>query len=407
MNQDDGLFSRRTLAALILIAAIGLIGMVAMQVFGDDLVPQRGAGANAYSYSAIGHRAAVETLRRGGYNVVVSRYGSAQKAGFSGILILAEPRQEALTHEFLESLGAARNILLILPKWTGRQDETRPGWLKSARPVHPDIVNRVLRYVSNHHDRSIVRRPSAGTVEFAYAEHSAHLTELQLVLPTPTTAVFINGDGALLLEFRRNFGSVWVLSDPDIMNNHGLGKGENAALLDEILFAINPAATALVFDETIHGFERKPSLWYAVLEFPFVVVTFSIAAAILFFVWAMVGRFGAPLPTPSAVTLGKAGLIANTANLLRAGGHSAHVLERYAEATIRDVAERLHCPHGMASTERLRWLDQIGEARGVGERIADLSARADAIVRGRQTTATVAATVRQLYRWKQEMLHGS
>lgn len=407
MNQDDNLFSPRTLVALILIAGIGLIGMVAMQVFSDALVPQRSAGANSYSYSAIGHRGIVETLRRSGRNVVVSRYSSARKAGLNGILILAEPRLQALTGDLMDALPAAANVLVILPKWHGHEDAAQPDWLKTVEALPADYVREVLVRMTGLRGAEVLRRETARPTGTGEVQHTPVAAGTQLFRSSRVSPVIGYENGLLLGKFGDVRQTVWVLSDPDIMNNHGLSKANNAALFAQILDTINPGASALVFDETIHGLERKPSLWYAVLEFPFVVVTFSCAAAILFFLWASVGRFGSPLPAPPPIKFGKADLIANTAKLLRAGGYGAHVLERYAEATIRDVAERLHCPHGVSGIARLRWLDQIAEARGVGERIVAIGGQVEAIAHGRQTTATVAATARQIYRWKQEMLHES
>lgn len=406
MRGQESLFSARTLTALIAIASIGLFGMVIMRMFGDDLVPQQSAGANAYSYSAIGHRAAVEVLRRSGHNVIVSRHDSGGKAGFGGILILAEPHPSALTADFHQSFASARNVLLVLPKWHGRTDPTRRNWLKSVAPRPEGYVDIVITEITRQPKTSLVRRQSAGTFNVNPTAIAPDLGNRQLIQGDRLVPVIAGPDGALLARIRVGRQNVWVLSDPDIMNNHGLGRGNNATLLAEILRQINPAASALVFDETIHGFGRQPSLWYAVLEFPFIVVTFSGIVATAFFLWAAIGRFGAPLPQPP-VALGKAGLIANTANLLRAGGHAAHVLDRYAEATIRDVAERLHCPHGPGSAARLQWLDQVGDARGVSRGIASINSRVAAASRDNRGMAAIAATARQLYRWKQEILHGS
>ena len=400
---DDSLFDRRTLLALIAIGAIGIAGMLGMRLFSDDLVPQRTAGANAYSYSAIGHRAAVETLRRSGHNVIVSRYNSAAKSGVSGILVLAEPHLSALTDSYLASLQAARTILLVLPKWRGRQDPEQPDWLATAEPQDTESVLAIMERVTGHRASGLLRGSATTRFDVTLDDRQPTLASYQLILGPEETAQIARGRGHLLARVPAGGRRIWVLSDPDILANHGLGKGDNAALLVDMMNRIDPAATALVFDETIHGFERRPSLWHALIEFPFILVSFCVLFAIGFFLWAATGRFGAPLPGPTALAQGKAGLIANTAGLLRAGGYGAHVLGRYADATVADVARRLHCPPALSAYERLEWLDRIGGARGVGEAIAALYGQAEATRNGRQA-GDVAALARRLYRWKQEML---
>ena len=62
-------------------------------------------------------------------------------------------------------------------------------------------------------------------------------------------------------------------------------------------------------------------------------------AAVLVVGWSATARFGSPLPARPAVMPGKMALIDNTASLLRFGGHGAAILRRYADATLRDVAQ--------------------------------------------------------------------
>ena len=406
MADLDGLFDRRTLIALIVATAIGFIGMVAMQIFADDLVPRRTAGSSAYSYSAIGHHGAVETLRRSGYNVVVSRYDSAGKAGIAGILVLAEPLLPALSDQAMAGLQRARNILLVLPKWQGTADPQQPDWLSQAELLPTDYVDAVLTKVTGYDGTGIARNVEDTVAPPAMAVVAPTLTSAQFIDAAPQFARIGTEQGVLLAMFPRVGRNIWVVSDPDILANHGLGRGDNAGVLLEIVRHISPTARAIVFDETLHGFEQRPSLWYAIFEFPFILVTFCCAIALAVFLWAATGRFGAPLPSPPTLRPGKAGLIANTAELLRAGGHASHILSRYVDATISDVALRLHCPHGLSLHDRLEWLDRIGMARGVRDRITDIHAQA-ARIRGGRPVDSIANLAQRLHRWKQEMVHGA
>src|SRR5262249_12555817 len=62
---------------------------------------------------------------------------------------------------------------------------------------------------------------------------------------------------------------VVAVADPDLLNNHGLGLGENAAVFYQLL-ATALEAKGVVFDETIHGFNRTRGLIAEALRFPMV-----------------------------------------------------------------------------------------------------------------------------------------
>jgi len=147
-------------------------------------------------------------------------------------------------------------------------------------------------------------------------------------------------------------GRLFVLSDPDLIANHGLARGDNAGRALGLLSRIPGAGQTVVVDETLHGFEQTPSLWRELFVFPLLSATLQGLLALLMLVWSGLGRFGAPMPTSSTHASGRALLIENTAALLGSAGHSAHSLARYLDVTIGDLAQtpaRAHAGDGRHS----------------------------------------------------------
>src|SRR5262249_19925555 len=156
-----------------------------------------------------------------------------------------------------------------------------------------------------------------------------------------------------------------VLSDPDILSNHGLGEGDNARLALEVLEHARESWRSVVVDETLHGFERIPSLWGELFAFPLLPAGVQGAVALLLLVWSGLGRFGRPGAGPAGLAPGKGVLIENTALLLRSAGHSAYSLGRYFDATLAEVARALHAPAFARGGETDAWLLEVGRKRGV------------------------------------------
>jgi hypothetical protein len=236
----------------------------------------------------------------------------------------------------------------------------------------------------------------------------------QLIRPEAMRAIVGGDDGILLGEVERSGVKLWVLSDPDIISNHGAGKGDNVsfvmAMLDSLRFYDNEDPDApIVFDETIHGFTAAEENPLSIMfRFPMWIVTLMTVASAGMMVYAGSGRFGAPIPEPREMDFGKYTLIENSARLLDYGGHQQYTLKRYVTMTLRDAARALRAPDRMDEPALVEWLDRVGRARGVkisassilrslydGERVRE------------KKLAVMYEAVRNVHSWKGEILNGS
>ena len=123
-------FSPRTLLAIIAIGTAAFVGMIYLEMFGID-DPDFEIGPSTYSSSALGHKALIETLRRLDVPVVVSRFRTAEKTGSGSLLVLAEPDDSDVAEELVEGFGDLPHGLLVLPKWSGRRDGSKPRWVEA------------------------------------------------------------------------------------------------------------------------------------------------------------------------------------------------------------------------------------------------------------------------------------
>ncbi len=407
-NGQQSVISRRVTAWLLAVGVASFTCAVLLSMFGGGLGPGPSAGANAYSVSAIGHRALAETLRTLGIQVVLSRHRSAQRAGSAALLVVAEPR---LSSEDAEDLGTelaeAETILLVLPKWRGRAGALNPLWVERTRLLPETTVETVLRAIAS--DAAITRVPG-GLTWSAYGLQGSigPGVEAQLINSSAMEPRIRVGDGILVGEVHTDRGQrIVVVSDPDILSNHGLARDDNAAIVVSLIEELRPPGAPVIFDEVAHGFARRPSVWQPLFEVPLVVPTALAAIAIAVTLWAGTGRFGGPIPAPKRLRAGKRDLIANAADLLALGGHHRETLQRYFAVTLRAVAARLNAPPGLDQRKTMDWADHLAQRRGLACRIRPLGDELKALTAASRFDADRALRLAaRLHRWRKDMTDG-
>lgn len=395
-------FATRTVWWLIAVGVVSFAGAMFFTVIGDRV---RSTGANAFSVSAIGHRALVETLERLEFPVIVSRHRSAEKAQSGAVLVVAEPTVEAMGTFDYDPLLDAPVVLYILPKRWGVADDDRPGWLEKVGSIDRDQVQRALEVVAGD---LRVERP-AGEIRWTKNSLGAvpEIESPQLIKGGGIAPIVAADAGVLVGRVTTRRGRVWVLSDPDVLANHGLGSGNNAAFVVSLLAFLRQPGGAVVFDETHHGFLQPPSLWRAAFRPPFAIVTFQALVAVAVLMWAAVGRFGAPVPVPRPLISGKGALIDNAANLLESRGLSGDVFVRYVTSVQRDVARRLNAPRHLEEGGLVDLLDRIARARGIADSLAALRRETDDLARaGDADDARRLRLAQRFNGWRQEMTDG-
>ncbi|MCE9571549.1 MAG: hypothetical protein K8W52_00185 [Deltaproteobacteria bacterium] len=399
-------FSRTTLWVIIPVAAVSLIVAIALTVFGDDLASHPSSGADGYSRSAIGHRGMVAILERLDVPVIQSRSDSGQKAAH-GLLVLAEPAllatDSAAIARLHADIRAARTTLIVLPKWYGMSDRGE-AWVKDSALVPADEVLPVLSELGVH---GRLARGAAPVAWQGGAGPGPVIREPQTLAGVELEAAITGPDGALFGSFQLDGDdapAIWILTDPDVLNNFGLREPANArftiALVDQLR-----AGGPVVLDETTHGYAKATSLWRALFEFPLVLATLQALICTLLIVWAAMVRFGPRRAAPPPIAPGKDFLVRNTAALLSYGGHHGHALRRYLATTIQAVRHALHAPSELPAAALTAWLERVRQTRGGQISLPDLTAAVEAAPAAPSPTRVV-ELADQIYRWREEMIHG-
>lgn len=427
MNEPGTPFLRRTHQVVLGAAAVSLLSGVAWAIFAEDLDLVFSNRADGYSVSAIGHGAFLELLDERGFTVHRSRFRSERRVGPGGLLILAEPppsADDAEPVDLARMVVEARNALLVLPRRVpSAGDEADPRrHLRGAEELEEEAVGRVLRAVDPFaHVVRVERAETDGTA--APVEWTENTFGLEPDLPRPQLVQSENligliecDDGILVGELRGwlperiddEIDRVLVLSDPDLLANHGLDRGENAALALALVESAAGARGRVVVDEVAHGFRYVPSPWRELFRRPLVFATLHGLALALLLIRAALVRVGRPRPAPPGRPEGKQALLDNAAVLLDSIGASSHALRRYLDATLARIAARLHAPAGLPRGARAGFIaGRLRDAQAAA-RLRDLDVRVrEARLGRRRDVRAHLELARRIHRFRREILDGA
>ena len=372
-SRHSGLFSFKAALLAVVIGAVSFAALVVLTAFAPELEDKDQAGLHAYSKSALGYNLAVELLRRSGHAPEISRNSALLANGDAfGVLVLTPAGARDLEDLKAVEFDRYDPTLIILPKRWGMPDFNRPTRYRRVGELDLNDVSSLLQPFA---DSFGLRRtnPASELVWGGNTFPATFTDRTQVISSGPIDPILTSSEGTL---FGRIEGTnTYIVSDPELLNTHGLKSIENARLMLRIFDQVSgyDVQRPIVFDTTLHGFERNKSLLRALFEPPMLGATlFAFAAAILLG-WAAFVRVGkAPSPLPPFAT-GRASLIDSTAGLfsqtrreatLAAGygelsrrlallqlGHNDDLSMAQAEALLKSREERLN-QDGVNMTER-------------------------------------------------------
>jgi hypothetical protein len=377
--------------------------------FGGGDSQRNAIGPSAYSRSAIGYAGLAELIRQVGIPVDKARSGDVDSSAAAKLLVLTEPTTLSAEQEE-QGRYAFRNadrVLVILPKWYGYPSSSHLGWISDAALLPIISGDQTIRRAGATGRTARVARPENWTTNMIGVSPEL-ASPVQVIQDTKLRPVVAVGGQVLVGEQADRDRRIWILSDPDVLSNHGLFSGRNAEFAIRLIDALRPAQGTVVFDESLRGYgASSANPLTLMLQFPFVVVTIQLLAASALLLWATMPRFGLPMPAPEMLTAGKQSLIRNSAILLRYSGHPEIIVASYVRSTIRSVARELRSPPGLDWRGIIDWLTRVSTSRGVAVDFPHLVRRAeDLATSGPGNTRTPADIARDTHRWKREILNG-
>ena len=406
-------FLARAHRVMLGVAVASLLFGLVWGVVGDDFDHVTTNGANGFSRSALGFQAFAELLEEHRVPVVRSRYHTGDRVRPGDVVVLAAPDADtddehdaAILAQLLEGDHA---VLLILPKWRpGRRDErSSEPKIEHVRRVDEERVTALLHEIDANAE--VVRNDELDVSVNGFGAEP-EVAKPQLVRSDELQPLVGGDAGTLVGELRRESGRRVVVSDPDLLANCGLGRGENAALALALIDSLRGEGGSVLLDETLHGLERVPSVWGELVRAP---LKYGSAHVALLFVAAVLAgalRFGKPRPLHGGWREGKEALLENIADLMQRVGHVRVAVGRYFDTTVERLAEYHRAPRTLERPARLDWVaGRLGETRAKELRALAAAAHAPSPPHSsrRSERAAMLSLATRIHRFREEVLHGA
>jgi hypothetical protein len=315
-------------------------------------------------------------------------------------------------NELIEQRRRLGPTMIIMPKWIARQAESteqetaRDGWVDLIAPIGASWADEI---------------GYPGMIETGMTEYNQANVEwagmgLRGELPT-SSAIYMESselvplvrdeEGHMLVGFWDNGGyypylsdlagvspkddeytdnlawPVIVISEPDLLNNYGIGDEDRAFVAVSLIEAgMEDYGMPIVFDLTLNGFGQTENLLTLAFTPPFLAATLCLILVALVLGWRALRRFGPPLAELPVFAFGKRQLATNGAALIQRSRRLRLLGAPYADIQRERIGGMLGLrttgdPHQLEAE-----IDRILIARGMGA--AAFSAKADALRRARR-----------------------
>jgi hypothetical protein len=383
---------------MLLIVAVGVAAFFAMLVLGayaPDLRSGKDGGSHALSNAATGYSGIVRLAEATGRAPEILR---RDHLWTTEDLVVLTPETAATDMTRVLQERQTKVTLVVLPKWMSQRDAKKPAWVRVSGqlPVRepegvlaPDIKLKVSRAWTK--GQMLVTVPDHAPAGMRFpAPPITQAIEGDVLQPIVTDAA----DRIVL--GRIGDTPLYVLADPDLLNNHGMADARRArAALALIDFLNSTDAEAVYFDVTLNGLGSSKSPLKLAFDPPFLAVTLAIVAALLLAALQAIARFGVPLRPERAIAFGKAALVDNSAALVRKAGREAHLGGRYAQMIKERMAAILRLPPTLPDDKVVSRLDSLKSE----QRFSSLADKAA----GAGTREGVLAAAKALHQWQQEV----
>jgi hypothetical protein len=396
---------------LLAVGLLGFVGLLVMGAYAPDLRSGRNGGAHALSTAAVGYSGIVALIRATGAEPTILRDPDAFDMPD---LLIVTPESGSVNITAAIKDSDDDPVLFVLPKWRTAPDPDRTGWVRKAGliPLYEPIgvlspeYRFGMRQYGTRGQLLLSDRSLPATVRFRAPRQMQVITDIEtdktrMNDPAYREAVTLHplitdGHGGILLA-RMGKRALFVLADPDLLNNMGMKDARQAVSAVRLLQWLNYGTLGgISFDVSFNGFTKSRSPLKLLFEPPFAAMMLTIVAALLLAGVQAFARFGPERARRRAIAFGKAALVDNSAALIRRAGREARMGGRYA-AVIREWAA-----HAFSAPASLRdgALDDYLDALKGPHRFTELAADAtDA-----DNRQSLLAAAQALHAWKGEKI---
>ena len=366
----EGAFNPKVIVALIVAGAVALLLYLVLTAYSPQLSQGKNGSSHALSNSATGYSAIVRMIEEASNSSSIVSREEAEDVRRDTLLIVTPELSttRADLQKRVEDHLAIGPVLIVLPKWMTAQEPLRTGWVRKIgeMPGTEDVLP-----LDDWGLKLSVDTLKAGATRTATTSHLGDpLTiglpeDARIITCNDCTAAFPYTNGRLVVaetEFSDNY--VYILAEPDLINNQGIAKKENGLAAMKLIngIAYDSGAQSITFDVALNGFGKTRSILRYLFEPPFLAVTLCLLAAAILTGWQAFHRFGPTLARVREVALGKTALITNGAELMRQAGKERHGASVYARHMRERMGQSLKAPGHLEGDALDAWLDRFTPA---------------------------------------------
>jgi hypothetical protein len=399
---DQQVFAPAVAAALVVVGALSVLFYVVFAAYAPDVSGENDGRANALSRSAVGFAGLAEFLRELDVPVLISRGLSPGEFAKASLIILAPSTGDTKTE--ILAVTDKEPKLIVLPKWIVARDELRAGWVRKVRQYdESDIEKSLLSSLAP--ESGLGHRTDTAPVHLRNGLNATDSTtgpidSLQTI-EGPNLVGYITMEEGPAVVSRVADSQIYVLSDPDLLNTHGLHDLDTARTAASIIQSLRANDGPVILDVTLNGYRRSPNFLRLIFEPPLLGATLcALFAALLLGVRAAV-RFGAADESGRAFAFGKQALADNSAALIAMAHREHRIVLRYAAAMRRRVARAVGVPVDEREDSLNALLDRLHPRNDSGQSLSAIFAEATAA----QNERDALRAARRLHRWRGEMMH--
>lgn len=396
-------FDPRMIAGLIMAGIVGFIGFWVLSAFAPELDSGRDGGPHALSRSAVGYAALAEVLRatgRGGAAIRDLEQGVPRNAaGKSGLLVLTPPPGTHFTDIQSRLAQVDGRVLIILPKYLtfsagGNRDRVMSGgYLNNSAAMLGPAGRAGTQLMTPPRDTKLAELRGNHALRLFLPDRMMALNDSASLEPVITV------DGETLLARMDGRQDIYVLADPDFLNNLAFRDDQHAQAAVALITTLAGSDAPVAFDVTLNGYGANArSLLRMAFVPPFLGFTLCLIVGGLLALWQGFIRFGPPILAGATRVAGKKGLVETSARLIVQAGRALHFRMRYSGLVREVAARRLHAPTGLVGPALDAWLDRFPDSQG--RLFTPLAARVEAA----RTDSDMVEQASALAQWRRDVL---
>lgn len=350
---------------------LALVGLAALALFG---LPRD----NDFDHSPLGNKGLQVWLEAKGIPVVRSDPHFVRARSEISLRVLSLPitedkvaspeedeqnTQVDLQNWSYEATNHELPTLIIMPKWLG--SVLKDGVARQSALVALSAINDEVGRISSMGLR--LERYGPGFEEARPDLESSGPTRIALYqaqvfdrasLPGTCRELAGTQSGALIVNCQYN-PFIYLLSDPDLLNNHGLALADNAAFAVSLIKQLRGAGETRPIYVDADGaplneiepvdegrtYERSGSDLKRFFAYPLSVIWGVLFVVVAICFWRGARRFGPPLRDTSAtIEISKSAAIEATARLLRLSGNDGRMVSQFVQNLLADRAQLVFGP---------------------------------------------------------------